>query len=429
MDEQYYGGLTKISPLELLRPLASDGKVLQLDVALKDANFPDIGLIQKLSKNKAQKIYLQYPDLSREELVTLCIFAYKKVFSGNSADKTPCDSVNLSLFMRDTKSVMKYGRFILCLMCAIRQLPRLRSSEVKSLYVISELEDACINPGQNWVNNVMSWPSFTNAYTEGEAKTLVKRFRNPVLFKVSGPFCAYDLRPFSNDDSMEFIVLEPETKYLVTKITECDSIFGLKVVSVSVQLCTLVLEEFIRVIRKPPPKPKRRIGNTEPSPNNGAFTQTDPRYPQENNQLNSNPQPQYISSDYTHNGLICFGSPFPYNTLNNVTPNIITPNNVTPNIITLNNATPPPYIITPNNITPPHNTPNPYPYIIESKDKFNGFTSPQFIVPKQTFQPPPLGEREANILMQKTPLGPNRINSFTPQNTFKLPPPPPEFLK
>lgn len=427
MDGQYYGGLTKISALEVLRSLLSGGKLLQLNVALEKAKFPDMVFIRKLSEKRAQKMHRNYPNLSWDEFLTLCIFAYKKITLGNSSEKTPHDIINLSLFMRDIAMVKNYGMYILCLLCAIRQLPPIKPSEVKSLYVISELEDAHINPKQNWVNNFMSWPSFTNAYTESEAKILVRNFRNPVLFRVTGAFYAYDLKPFSNDDNTDFIILEPETKYLVTAIDDCDPVFGLKVVSVSVQFDGLVLEDFIRVIRKAPPKLRRKTeraelppppqGQVSPPPNNPGGAQIDINYQQYqgNRQFSTGPQGQYLLQGNTFGGFV----PQPHFMESKEQFNVF--------------AAPP--RDTPGYLAPPTQ-------FIESKEQFNGSAPPpphntidhfspppQFITPNQTFRPPQLGEREIKMLINKAPQAPNQTKPLTTKNTFVPPPPPPEFFK
>lgn len=427
MGDKYYGGTTKISSLETLRYLISDGKKLQLSIALKKANFADIAFIHKLAEQKAQKIYKEYPYLSRDELIALCIFAYKNVYGGNSSDKTPSEAINLSLFMRETSFVVNYGTFILFLLCSIRQLPHIKQSEVKSLYVLSELEHAHINPSQNWVDNFMSWPSFTSAYTEKEAKTLVRNFKKPVLFKVTGDFYAYDLGPFSNDCSTETIVLEPDTKYLVTEIVDSDDVPNLKVVSVSVQPETPVLDDFIKSIRRPPPKRKHKP-KPDPEPAHPFTTQN-----QENSGYAVSPQQlQYIYQPPPppQYNLTCQTNFLLSNNTFSPVENVYTTNtqfdrNSAPNndIFTTNpqyTGGPPPtyggYIT-----AQQYNTHNRGP----SPTNTNYIPPPQYNIAREKFQPP----LNTNA-KQRSPSPPTlaKPNTFLFKNTFKPPPPPPEFL-
>lgn len=333
-DSKYYGGTTKISSLEIIRSFVVDGRMPQFDEALERAGFPDINFIRKLSEKKALKIYKDYTNLYRNEIIALCIFSYKKIQGVNNSDKTPFDSINLALFMRESRLIIKYGFFILFLLGAIRQLPRIKSNEIKFLYVISELEDAHINPIQNWEGNIMSWPSFTCAYIESEARIMVKKFKNPAVFKVSGDFCAYNLAPFSNDSSTEFIVLEPDTRYLVTKIVDRDDIFGLKTVSVSVQPDELPLDNLIRFARRAPPKPKVKSKIEQPKvvdnqmfpPSHIPYDGGDDIVPSNNFGYQQLPQNTYTQEINTSNNMFYQPPPLPYDRQN--TQEIDTSNNL-----------------------------------------------------------------------------------------------------
>ena len=272
MQGPQYGGLSKISALDALRVYAlnDDDDGIQFKTAFKKANFDDASYILKLAEQQALKIHHNYPNLSLDEVTALCVFAYKDMFNDDADEtprKTPFEVINTTLFLRNTPQLMKHGKYILFLLGAIRQLPRINTSVVKPLYVISESWYANVRPEQNWKGNCMTWPSFTCAYTREEAKILIHKLKDPVLFKVTGAFCAYDLSPFSNDPSTEFIILEPETRYLVTDVNDHNKVFNTKVVSVAVQFNELVLDNLIQCIRKPPPPPPPPPPPTDPQLN------------------------------------------------------------------------------------------------------------------------------------------------------------------
>ena len=217
-----------------------------LSKSFESASFKNFSVIKEKSQERVRGLErngtLNKLKMASEEAEVLFSYTYEEK---EKKSNTPCYIMNKLLAERNDNRLMAYRGYILHLLKALRKLEPV-DPRTTTLYRGIDGERLTFDDKHYKVGNIMTWPAFTSTTpNESIAYKFSSKAVKPVIFEIHGAFVGYPIKPFSNFQKEEEVLLEPETTFRIRSIQDDTKDPKAKRIVVDVQPSPLMIKDAV----------------------------------------------------------------------------------------------------------------------------------------------------------------------------------------